>query len=101
MERLKALEDYYRNFEYFLGVVVLLDKHFSRLTYLTVLEDQETLKMLFYEGLAEYSDFFEAYDTIDDFKIVEKYGDYGKRKKQSDQQNNLINWICLFSNHGY
>ena len=80
MERLKTLEDYYRNFEYFLEVVVLLDKCFSRLTNLTVLEDQETLKRFFYEDLAEYNGFSEVYDAIDDFKIVEKYGDYARKK---------------------
>ena len=47
MERLKTLEDCYRNFEYFLEVVVLLDKGFSRSTNLNVLEDQETLKRFF------------------------------------------------------
>ena len=97
MERLKTLEDCYRNFEYFLEVVVLLDKCFSRLTNLNVLEDQETLKRFFYEDLAEYNDFSEVYDAIDDFKIVEKYGDYCRRK-QSYQQNN---WFCLFSYHGF
>ena len=46
-ERLKTLEEYYRNFEYFPEVVVLLDKCFSRLTNLAVLEDQEILKRFF------------------------------------------------------
>ena len=80
MGRLKTLEDYYRNFEYFLEVVVLLDKCFSRLANLTVQEDQETLKRFFYEDLAEYNGFSEVYDAIDDFKTVEKYGDYGRKK---------------------
>ena len=75
MERLKTLEYYYRNFEYFLEIVVLLDKCFNRLTHLTVLEDQETLKRLFCEDY----DFSEVYDAINDFKIVEKYGDYGRK----------------------
>ena len=46
-ERLKTLEEYYRNFEYFPEVAVLLDKCFSRLTNLTVLEDQDILKRFF------------------------------------------------------
>ena len=75
MERLKTLEYYYRNFEYFLEIVVLLDKCFNRLIHLTVLEDQETLKRFFCEDY----DFSEVYDAIDDFKVVEKYGDYGRK----------------------
>ena len=98
MERLKTVEDYYRNFEYFLEVAVLLEKCFSRLTNLTVLEDQETLKRFSNEDLTEDNDFSEVYDAIDDFKIVEKYGNYGRKKKQSYQQNN---WICLFSHQGF
>ena len=98
MERLKTVEDYYRNFEYFLEVVVLLEKCFSRLTNLTVLEDQETLERFFNEDLAEDNDFSEVYDAIDDFKIVEKNGNYGIKKTQSYQQNN---WICLFSHQGF
>lgn len=67
MKRLRTLEDYYRNFEYFLEIVVLLDKCLSRLTNLTVLEDQETLKRFFHEDLSKYNDFSEVYDTIHDF----------------------------------
>ena len=40
----------------------------------------ETLKRFFNEGLTEYEDFSEVYEAIDDFKIVEKYGDYGRKK---------------------
>ena len=61
MERLKTLEYYYRNFEYFLEIVVLLDKCFNRLTHLTLLEDQETLKIFFCEDYG----FSEVYDAID------------------------------------
>ena len=64
MERLKTLKDYYRNFENFLEVVVLLDKFFSQLTNLTVLEDQETLKIFFCEDLAKYNDFCEVYTLL-------------------------------------
>lgn len=47
MEKVKTLENYYENFEYFLEVVDLLDKFFNRLTNVTELEDQETLKRFF------------------------------------------------------
>ena len=87
MENLKTLGNFYEAFEYFLEVVVLLDKCFSWLTNLTFLEDQETVKRSFYEDLAEYNDFSEVYDAINDFKIVEKHDDYG-RKNKSYQQNN-------------
>ena len=50
----------------------------------------ETLKRFFNEDLVEYDDFSGAYDAIDYFKIVEKYGDYGKEK------NNRINKIIGF-----
>ena len=30
--------------------------------------------------LTEYNGFSEVYDAIDDFKTVEKYGDYGRKK---------------------
>ena len=61
----------------FFQVVVLLDKCGSRLTNLTDLEDVETLKKIFNEDLAGYN---EVYDVIDDFKMVEKYGGYGRKK---------------------
>lgn len=77
--------------------MVLLDKSFSRLTNLTALEDQGKWKRFFYNDLAEYNDFSEVYDAIDDFKIVGKYGDNG-RKKQPYQQNN---WVCLFTYYGF
>ena len=38
------------------------------------------IKKIFYEDLAEYNGFSEVYDAIDDFKTVEKYGDYGRKK---------------------
>ena len=61
----------------FFQVVVLLDKCGSRLTNFTDLEDVETLKKIFNEDLAGYN---EVYDVIDDFKMVEKYGGYGRKK---------------------
>lgn len=81
----------------FFQVVVLLDKCGSRLTNLTDLEDVETLKKIFNEDLAGYNNFSEVYDVIDDFKMVEKYGGYGKKKKCLYHQNN---WICLYTYHG-
>lgn len=60
---------------------------------LTDLEDVETLKRFFNKGLAEYDDFSEVYDAIDDFKIVGKNCDCGRKKKCSYQQNNKI---CLY-----
>ena len=38
------------------------------------------IKKIFYEDLTEYNGFSEVYDAIDDFKTVEKYGDYGRKK---------------------
>ena len=84
MERLKTLEEYYRNFEYFLEVVILLDKYFSRLTNLTVLEDQETLKRFLMKIWSNTMIFLRSMMLNDDFKIGEKYGYYGRK-------------ICLFS----
>ena len=48
---------------------------------MTDLEDVETLKRFFNKGLAEYDDFSEVYDAIDDFKIVGKNCDCGRKKK--------------------
>ena len=93
MENLKTLENFCEAFEYFF-VVVLLDKCSSRATNLTNLVDVETLKRFFNGGLTEYEDFSEVYEAIDDFKIVEKYGDYGRKK------NIRINKIiCLHAHH--
>ena len=39
------------------------------------------IKIIFYEDLAECNDFSEAYDAIDDFKVVEKYSDFGRNVK--------------------
>ena len=39
--------------------------------------------------MAEYNDFSEVYDAINDFKIVEKHDDYGRKK-------NHINKIIRF-----
>ena len=72
MKNLKTLEHFYEAFEYFLEIVVLLDKCGSRTINLTDLEDVETLKRFFNEDLTEYEDFSEVYETIGDFKIVEK-----------------------------
>ena len=80
MERLKTLEDYYRNFEYFLKVVILLDKYFSRLTNLTVLEDQETLKRFLMKIWSNTMIFLRSMTLNDDFKIGGKYGYYGRKK---------------------
>ena len=70
MENLKTPEHFYENFEYFLEVVVLLDKCGSKLTNLTDSEDLKTF---------EYDDFSNVYDAIDNCKIVEKYVDYGNK----------------------
>ena len=93
MENLKTLENFYKAFEYFF-VGVLMDKCGSRATNLTNLEDVETLKRFFNEGLTEYEDFSEVYEAIDDFKIVEIYGDCGRKK---NIRTNKI--ICLHAHH--
>ena len=80
MERLKTLEECYRNFEYFLEVVILLDKYFSRLTNLTVLEDQETLKRFLMKIWSNTMIFLRSMTLNDDFKIGEKYRYYGRKK---------------------
>ena len=90
MERLKTLHEYYRNFEYFLEVVVLLHKYFSWLTNLTVLEDQETLKIFLMKIWSNTMIFLRFMTLNDDFKIGEKYGDYGRKK------NNRIKQIAAF-----
>ena len=92
MERLKTLEECYRNFEYFLEVVILLDKYFSRLTNLTVLEDQETLKRFLMKIWSNTMIFLRSMTLNDDFKIGEKYRYYGRKKN-----NNRINQIVGFA----
>ena len=59
----------------------MLDKCGNRLTTLTDLGDVETLKRFFNKVLGEYDDFSEIYDAIDDFKIVGKNCDCGRKKK--------------------
>ena len=81
MDNLKTLEDFYEAFEYFLEVIVLLDKCGSRLMSLSDFDGPETLKRFFQEDLFEYNDVSEVCEAIDEFKIVEKYGDYGCKKK--------------------
>ena len=80
MENLKLLENIYEAFIYFLEVVVLLDKSGERTISLSNVVDTETLKRFFNEDLVDYDDFSEVYEAIDDFKIIEKYGDHGKKK---------------------
>ena len=40
----------------------------------------ETLKRFFQEDLFKHNDISELCEAIDEFKIVEKYGDYGCKK---------------------
>ena len=41
---------------------------------------EKTLKIFFQEDLPDYDDVFEVCEAIDKLKIVEKYGDYGRKK---------------------
>ena len=43
-------------------------------------DDIETLKRFFNKDLVDYDYFSEVYEAIDAFKIIEKYGDYGRKK---------------------
>ena len=52
----------------------------------------ETLEKLFQEHSFDYNDVSEVCEAIDEFKIVEKYGDYGRKK------NDRFNKIVGFSN---
>ena len=87
MKRLRTLEDYYKKFEYFLEVVVLLDKCLNRLTNLTVLEDQETLKDFSMKICPNTMIFLRSMTLSMIFKIVNRYSDYGRKK------GNLINKV--------
>ena len=82
MKGLRTLEDYYKKFEYFLEVVVLLDKCLSRLTNLTVLEDQETLKDFSMKICPNTMIFLRSMTLSMIFKIVNRYSDYGRKKRQ-------------------
>ena len=65
------MEDFYETFEYFLKVIVLLEKCGSRLISLSNFDGLETLKRFFQEDLFEYNGVSEVFGAIDDFKIVE------------------------------
>ena len=41
---------------------------------------KKTLKIFFQEDLTDYDDVSEVCEAIDKLKIVEKYGDYGRKK---------------------
>ena len=77
MDNLKTLEDFYEAFAYFLEVIVLLEKCGSRRMSLINFDGLETLKRFFQEDLFEHNDVSELCEAINEFKIVEKYGDYG------------------------
>ena len=76
MDNLNTSGDLYEAFEYFLKVVVLLEKCGNRLMSLS----EKTLKIFFQEDLPDYDDVSEVCEAIDKLKIVEKYGDYGRKK---------------------
>ena len=58
----------------------MLDKYGNRTISSSNVDGIETLKRFFHEDLVDYDDFSEVYEAIDDFKIIEKYGDYGRKK---------------------
>ena len=72
MDKLETLEDFYEAFEYFLEVIVLLEKCGSRLMSLSDFDGLETLKIFFQEDLFKYNDIFEVCEATDEFKIVGK-----------------------------
>ena len=82
MDNLKILEDFSEAFEYFLEIIVLLEKCGSRLMSLNNFDDLETLERFFQEDLFEYSDVSGVCEAIDEFKTVEKSDDYGRKKRQ-------------------
>ena len=43
-------------------------------------DDIETLKRFFNKDLVDYDYFSEVYEAIDDFKTIEKYGEYERKK---------------------
>ena len=90
MENLKSLENFYEAFSYFFQDAVLLDKCSDRTISSSNLDDVETIKIFFNEDLVDYDDSSEVYEAIDDFKIIEKYSDYERKK------NILINKIIGF-----
>ena len=77
-------------------VVVLLDKCVDRTISSSNIDDIDTLKRFFNEYLVDYDDFPEVYEAIDDFKVIEKYGDYGRKKKCLYQQNNWLH-LCKYN----
>ena len=88
MGNLKTLEDFYEAFKYFFEVIVLLEKCGSRLMSFSDFDGLETLKRFFQEDFFEYNDVSEVCEVTDEFKIVERYGDYGCKK--DDRFNKMV-----------
>ena len=86
MEKLKALGDLYAAFEYFLETVVLL----KRSNNMRPNDPEQQQKIMeFCETYCSYcSDGTEVVKLIHDFKVVERFGDYGRKKKRSS----FIKW---------
>ena len=74
----------------------MLDKCVDRTISSSNIDDIDTLKRFFNEYLVDYDDFSEVYEAIDDFKIIEKYGDYGRKKKCPYQQNSWLH-LCKYN----
>ena len=72
MDNLKILEDFYEGFEYFLEVIVLLEKCGRWLISLSNFDSLETLKRFSQKDFFEYNDVSEASEVIDEFKILNK-----------------------------
>lgn len=82
MDNLKILEDFYEGFEYFLEVIVLLEKCGRWLISLSNFDSLETLKRFSQKDFFEYNDVSEASEVIDEFKILEQNGDYSCKKNE-------------------
>ena len=74
----------------------MLDKCGDRTISSSNIDDIDTLKRFFNEYLVDYDDFSEVYEAIDNFKIIEKYGDYERKKKCPYQQNNWLH-LCKYN----
>ena len=79
MEKLKTLENFYDAFEYFIETVVLLKDE----NYLGSNNSQQQKKMkeIFEIYCSDCSDGSELIERIDDFKIIQKFSGYPKKKE--------------------
>ena len=76
IESLSILKNYYKKFNRFLETVILFKICCNKLTLLKNDDDQQILKEFFTFDLDNEGDICELRDSIDNFKIIKKFGKY-------------------------